>query len=291
MLSILLLAVAAADPCAVPEARPAADWKAIAQAGFVLPEGGSVEEAFGELDALFVSPDPDLRDGVGYEATVAWVYKERKVDDGAIRDAARRWEGHLRCGIGAKGDDRVLLRSFSALSLSILAAADLKRGWTRPEDFQALLSAAVAYLPAERDLRDWDPERGWIHATAHDADLLKFLGRSAKLDPAGQKAILDAIADRVLTAPAVFTHAEDERLASAVASVARRQDLDLAAFEGFVKRLAGADRGLWTEKPFDHARYLVSRNAANTLKDLYLILLAAPGADGAKEIVRRSILG
>ena len=84
MLAVLLLAVVSPDPCALPDAGSASEWKALAEAEFVLPERRSAEEAFGKLDALFASPDADLRDGVGYEATVAWIYKERKVDDAAI---------------------------------------------------------------------------------------------------------------------------------------------------------------------------------------------------------------
>ena len=39
---------------------------------------------------------------------------------------------------------------------------------------------ALAYLAAELDLRGIEPRVGWIHATAHTADLLKFLARNPR---------------------------------------------------------------------------------------------------------------
>ena len=83
----------------------------------------------------------------------------------------------LRAGIGEAGTDTVLLRSFSALDLSILAALELQDPALDDSGYRGLLDDALAYLAAERDLRGIDPRVGWIHATAHTADLLKFLAR------------------------------------------------------------------------------------------------------------------
>jgi hypothetical protein len=44
--------------------------------------------------------------------------------------------------------------------------------------FRAAVDLLTGYLRDERDLRGFDPKKGWMHATAHTADLLAELSRS-----------------------------------------------------------------------------------------------------------------
>lgn len=281
MIAALLLAGAASvDACAVPQARDAAAWKGIATAGFVLPEGTSADAAFLELDALFASRDPEIRDGVGYEAVVAWTYKERKVSDATLQTATARWREHLRCGIGSTRDDRVFLRSFSALAASITAAADLRKPWRDKAGFDTDLDAALSYLAAEKDVRGFVDGAGWAHATAHTADWLKFLARSPHLTPQQATRILDGIAAKLEGTTEPFVRGEQERLAATVLSIARRSDFDAAAFKGWAERLAGLERAVWQANPFDPARHSAAMNAKGTLLALYVVLDLAPGEGG-----------
>jgi hypothetical protein len=78
--------------------------------------------------------------------------------------------------------------------------------------YRRLLDAAFAYLRDERDLRGFEPRVGWIHATAHTADLLKFLARDPRFSRPDQGRLLEAVWVRLAASGApVFTHAEDER--------------------------------------------------------------------------------
>lgn len=74
-------------------------------------------------------------------------------------------------------DDRTLRRSFSLLDLSVLAAYDLKTPFTSQSAYRETLAVGIDSLAGERDLRGFEPGKGWVHATAHAADLLKFLAR------------------------------------------------------------------------------------------------------------------
>ena len=278
MIAAVLLA-AALDACAVPEARDGAAWKAIAAS----------DAALLELDALFASRDPELRDGVGFETVVAWVYRERKVSDAALAAATARWREHLRCGVGTAGDDRVFLRSFSALALSIAAAADLKQPWRDKAAFDTDLDAALAYLAGEKDLRGWVDGAGWAHATAHTADWLKFLGRSPNLAPAQGTRILDAIATKLETTTEPFVRGEPERLAAAVLSLARRPDADVASFSAFARRLAALEPSVWKAKPFDPAKHAAAMNAKGALTALYVALDLSGGAGEAKAALAEAL--
>jgi hypothetical protein len=126
------------------------------------------------------------------------------------------------CGTGT---DEVFRRSFSALDLSVLAALDNEHPFLSEEEFARLLSSTLAYLAGEKDLRAFDVRTGWMHATAHTADVLKFLGRNPRLRPADQRRILDGIAAKARDAGLAFTHGENERLAAAVMSLVLHKDL------------------------------------------------------------------
>jgi hypothetical protein len=279
MIATFILAAAVLDPCALPPARDGAAWKATAPS----------DAAFLELDGLFASRDPDLRDGVGYETVVAWAYRERKVSDAALASATARWRDHLRCGLGTSGDDRVFLRSFSALALSIAAAADVKQPWRDKAAFDGDLDAALAYLAGEKDLRGWVDGAGWAHATAHTADWLKFLGRSPHLAPAQASRILDGIAAKLETTTEPFVRGEPERLAAAVVSLTRRKDLDVAAFSAWANRLASLEGAVWKATPFDPAKHAAALNAKATLLSLYVGLDLSGAAEEAKAALAEAL--
>ena len=86
----------------------------------------------------------------------------------------------------------MLLRSFSALDLSILAALENEAPALDAAGYRRLVDAAFSYLRDERDLRGIEPRVGWIHATAHTADLLKFLARDPRFTPADEQRLLES---------------------------------------------------------------------------------------------------
>src|SRR5262245_55777097 len=210
--------------------RPRAFWDELERNGFAVPAGESSAALLEELEPCLASPDPKLRDELEYNAAAAWIYRDKRLSDAEVRRQIATWVANLRRGIGESGTDSVFRRSFSALNLSIVAALDNARPFLERSEFESLLRAALDYLAAEKDVRGFDVEKGWIHSAAHTADLLKFLGRSRHLTAAEQPLVLDAIAAKLDAVGLVFTHGENERLARAVASLARRADLDTTAF-------------------------------------------------------------
>ena len=119
-----------------------------------------------------------------------------------------------------------------------------------------------------------------MHATAHTADLLKFLARSPRLRPADQGRILEAVAAKLRAAGATFTHGENERLAAAALALVLRKDFDAAAFARFLAEVAAPGEHLWDQGPLvDPARYAATQNGKDLLRSLYVALVlnkAAP---------------
>jgi hypothetical protein len=290
-LAASILAVCASSPAAVAAPRssgPAvpghdrAFWRGIVQNRFEVPAGQSADALVIELSDYLGSPDPELRDDFAYSIAAAWIYRDRRVSEKTLHALLKTWTANLQAGLGGSGADTLFLRSFSALDLSLLAALDNRQPFLDEAEFAGLLSAGLAYLAGEKDLRAFDQRHGWMHATAHTADLLKFLGRSPRLRPADQRRILEAVAAKLRAAGQTFAYGENERLAAAVQSLVLRTDFDAAAFTRFLADVAEPGAHLWDKGPLvDPARFAAAQNAKDLLRSLYVALASSPAATEA----------
>ncbi|HEX5043526.1 MAG TPA: DUF2785 domain-containing protein [Candidatus Polarisedimenticolaceae bacterium] len=288
LLLLPFLLLAASSPQAAP--RDAAYWRGLAESKFAVPEGASPGALLEEASALLASPDPTLRDGVGYAAAAEWIVRKKVVEPADLRRLLALWTRNLKAGLGQAGDDSVLLRSFSALDLSLLAARDLDTPYLQPAELTALLDAALAYLSAERDLRAYDAEKGWIHATAHTADLLKFLARNPRLPRADAARVLPAIGAKLRDAGEVFGWGEDERVASAALAVVRRKDFDPIWLSAWQDGLIAPAEGLWDTPFLDVRRFAAVQNAKHVLARLHVLLSVVPEPPAPVAEARTSVL-
>jgi hypothetical protein len=185
-----------------------------------------------ELCTMLTSPDPEVRDGVGYAVLVTRVTRGEL--DGRLPELGDRIAGHL-------GHPEIQARPFAPL---ILDAAVWRDNTIRELDAGTVLrwrDAFATWWSGETDLRGYDARLGWLHAVAHGADLLGTLGGSRHLDQAALAALLD-LARRRLTTPTeyLFAHGEDDRLAAALAFVLARGELDAARATGWLKPVHAA---------------------------------------------------
>jgi hypothetical protein len=274
-LAPLVLLASLACSCASPATR---DWNAVVEADYALPADAAPFELALELTELLGSRDPKLRDDYAFGITANWMARHELFTADELRELARRWTANLERGLGAQGDDRVLARSFSALSLAALVSRELQTPFLHADEVHALLESALAYSARERDLRDWDPELGWIHAVAHTADLLKFLARHPHVDGAGLARILGAVEQRVTAPmPRAFSMGEDERLVRTVAAVLVRVDHDPREFDAFLERLVQARVRARDATPFAPENVAVEQNVLHFLRALHSGLAAIDG--------------
>ena len=124
------------------------DWIALAKGGFVVPTGRTAVEMLTEMNQLLGSNDPVLRDDVAYSAAERWILRDRRLSPADLRALLRLWITNLDDGLGTVGDDRVFKRSFSALSLSVIAAADLSAPFLEPAEAQDFLRSDARLLRA-----------------------------------------------------------------------------------------------------------------------------------------------
>jgi hypothetical protein len=220
-------------------------WRGIAKNHYDVPSGESASQLSQELSQLLGSPDPELRDDLAYSIFAHWIGRLSLLPQEILVALTDEWRGNLKSGIGETGTDSVLKRSFSALCLSLMAEREAQQPFLGESEYHALVADAVAYLQAERDLRGYDAKLGWIHATAHAADLLQALARSSLLSRDEQAAILSAIAQRLSSAPEVYIQGEQDRMAQAVLAIIRRADFDAHSFEIWLGALRDEDKNIW----------------------------------------------
>lgn len=293
-LSVALLATLLLGGCSSPAAHPrSADTRLASAIGLgalhagapLESSGRSVGEWLAELSPLFESPDPQLRDGLAYELAVRWIVRERSATPEDLRAVLGPWIAQLQLRESDERDAGALRRSFHALALSLVAARDLDTPFLSSAELEQLLSAALEHLASEPDERGWDERLGWVHATAHCADLLKFLARSPRLDSAARARILDALAERA-TRPCerAFAWGEDQRLAAAAGAALLRVD------ESAQARFAAALRvTLDPNAPFD-ARRMAGQLNAEHVRDALLARLEDAAAQSAEASAARRAL-
>ena len=273
-----------------PREKTRAEWIALRDAKFALPEGRRAIDVLKEMNALLASTDWVLRDQVAYEAAAKWIGSSGLLSDADLRQVLAMWTSNLQVGLGTRDDDRVFQRSFSALNLSLLAARDNTAPFLTQEEFVRFLGDTLDYFERERDTRGYDAGKGWIHAAAHTADVLKFLARNPKLKPADQKRLLTALDGTCTNFGGVFQWGEDERIGQVVASLARRPDLDRVTFEAWLSTIPPRYKMLWANAPaVDPERFPKVENLKLVLRAAYVALSLdkdpAPGKEAAAAIL------
>ena len=266
--TIVVVALLNAVVFAGPNSHDARFWKAIADNNFAVPAHESVGNLALELADLAGETDPSLRDDCGYEILAAWVYRQNLLTGDQLEALRRKLLPAMIFHIGESQTDTVFRRSFSALYISILAAQDLRKPFLSAAAFKETLDTALQCYSEEKDLRGYVPKNGWAHATAHVADLLKFLARNEHLSRDDQKRVVAGISQRCRTATSVFSWGEDARMAAALLSVVDRKDFDQSAFDGWFKALIAENKELWKGLTIDIAAYIRVRAQANVLAHL-----------------------
>jgi len=291
----LIFCLFGCEAFAQPAPSPSHDksfWHAIAANKYQIPPDEQPFALAQELSAYFGSPDPELRDDLAYSILTVWIVNQRQFSPEELVKLEEEWTANLRSGIGENGTDSVFKRSFSALCLSSLAERELKAPFFGEPRYRKLLDSAIAYLSDEKDLRGFDATKGWIHATAHTADLLAALGENPLFTKRDQASVLKAVATRLATADVVFTYGEQDRLANVVAIIATRPNFDMDVFREWLEQMDAADRGVWKDSPPKSPGLTRFQNDSYMLRALVTQLLQQPSTAtslDAQKLVLKSL--
>jgi len=251
-------------------------WRNILKDNYRVPRGQSAFPLIQELSTYLGSPDPELRDDIAYTLIYAWIAYQKQLSPQELIPLLDEWQSNLRTGIGETNTDTAFRRSFSALCLGVLAERDLKSPFLGVDRYRMLLDNALNYLQDERDLRGFDPVKGWIHPTAHTADLLQFLAKNPLFTAADQHRLLQAILQRLTSANLIYAYGEQDRLASAAVALISRPDFDAPFFQNWLATLDSTDRNVWKSSPPNDHLLKTFQNNNYLLESLAARLYAEP---------------
>jgi hypothetical protein len=286
--------------CGQNQPKPAHDktfWRAIAANKYQVPPEETPFALAQELSGYLGSPDPELRDDLSYSILAVWIVRQQQFSPEQLVRLSEEWTANLRDGIGQRGTDSIFKRSFSALLLSSIAERELKTPFLGEVQYSKLLSATLDYLRDEKDLRGFDAAKGWVHSTAHTADLLAALAGNPLFTKQDQAAALNAIAQRLASASEVFTYGEQDRLANVVAVIASRSDFDLDGFKSWLADLDASDQAVWKDSPpklqgltrFQNDSYMLRAVVPQVLARESLGRQPAPAAAEVQKAVLKSL--
>lgn len=265
---------------------PPAGWDGAAldrlrAAQFVLDDAGQREALATALLDCLADPRPHLRDEFAFEALAAWlragllpVVQRRAM----LGDLSQRLTAEDANGFG---------RPFAALALAELARADRLAPWLAPQERDALVRTATAYLRDVHDYRGFDASHGWRHGVAHGADLLMQLALNPALSRDQTDAIMQAVAAQVAPAGVHFYICGDgERLARPILFVAQRGLHEAADWSAWLAALAQpAPRPNWRESLETQEGLARKHNTQAFLQVLYVMV-----RESGSEAVQRRLL-
>lgn len=220
------------------------------------------------LQACLASPDPELRDGLGFAALETWM-RGQKLDAATMRSLRSTQLAALN-----KPDAAGFAQPFAALVLAEVARADRIVPYLSETERAELVRAGSAYLAAVRDYRGYHEKEGWRHGVAHGADLMRQLSLNPAVGKQDQQQILGAIATQLHAAgkhtPAqFFQYGEGERLANPVLHMAFRSQFDAAEWDAWISALVATQAG----SPVSEQAALARRhNMKSFLMPLYIML-------------------
>jgi len=245
------------DICTV--ARPAdGDLKAFAATYFPAASGAAIDA----LIACLGDPDPAVRDDFAFALwTQGLRGKHLKPDE--LRHAGER----LTAILAAPDDKAGFHRPFAALALSEVARADRVEPFLTDAELHDLAVTGATYLRGVTDYRGFIAGEGWRHGVAHGADLLMQLALNPRLVRADADLLLGAIAAQVAPPGShAYVHGEARRLARPLLFLAKRPDIDDAAWAAWFQALHPGDAPRW-KAPYASAEGLAAVHNSSAFGD------------------------
>ncbi|HLG77180.1 MAG TPA: DUF2785 domain-containing protein [Ktedonobacteraceae bacterium] len=229
-------------------------WRSIAANRFQVPSGFTVEQLTPELISKLGERDPELRDYYIYTTLEKWI-GEGLYTPAQLRNMIAQLTKNLRVGLGEQGTDSVLLRSFSALTLSEIVKYENRHPFLRAEEIVPIMEQSIFYLLHEQDLRAYVEGQGWIHAMAHAGDLLGVLARNRYVEERELERLLAALAEKVaLPTTQMFVMLEEERLALVVVAALTRKVVRFSFWHWWLRQLEEVGEPLRWEDTVHFAR-------------------------------------
>ena len=257
LLTAMPAAAQASAGCVV-ERSADGDLKAFAGRYFTAADDAVIDA----LIACLGDPDPAVRDDF---ALTLWTQglRGKHLKPEGLRHAAEQ----LTAIITEPDDKPGFRRPFAALALSEVARADRVEPFLTDLELHNLAETGASYLRGMTDYRGFVVGEGWRHGVAHGAHLLMQRALNPRLTRADADVLLGAIAAQVAPMGShAYIHGEARRLARPLLFLAKRPDIDDAAWAAWFQRLHPGDAPRW-KAPYASAEGLAAVHNSSAFGD------------------------
>lgn len=215
-------------------------------------------------------PKQELRDQLIYPTFYSWICEKKWFTDAELRDLLKVLldEQHLFYQIGNDGDQSVYTRTFTVLVVTLILQRHREQPLLDSSEFINVKQSLIRYYKEEKDLRGYIAEEGWAHGAAHGADALEELVQCEESEEEILKEIMAAIRGMLYNGKYIFSHEEDERIASIVYPIITKSLLTEQTVEGWIGQLEQC--GSW---PRSDSQYINRVNTKNFVRCLYFRLI------------------
>jgi hypothetical protein len=173
-----------------------------------------------DLLACLGSSDPQLRDGVAFEAFATWL-RGKKVPAATVTTMLDRLLPQLAPDYS---DPTGVQRPFAVLVLAEVVRFDRVEQFMSDRQLQQVVDASTRFLQSVRDYRGFDEREGWRHGVAHASDVMLQLAVNPRTSKTQLDQMLAAIAAQIAPdGEHFYTYGEGNRLAQAVFYIANRK--------------------------------------------------------------------
>lgn len=191
-----------------------------------------------QLQHCLAVSDPQIRDGVAYEAYFNWL-RANRVSGGQLVALFNE----MTTALESKNPDKNgVYLPFVALVYSEVVRVDRIDSFLTNEQRQSAVNAISHYLSMVKDYRGFEDGIGWRHSVAHSADVILQLALNQKITDKQLQELSHSIASQINPGTLHFyTFGEPERLARATTYAMLREEVDLKYWDNWLKEVASPE--------------------------------------------------
>jgi len=158
------------------------------------------------------NPDPDIRDGIAYQAISKWA----RDDQLSVHSLNTLFDRLLKILSAPNKDPLNFEQPFAALVLAEVVRVDRIKPYLKAEQRQNVVETTYNYMSNIDDYRGFNNEDGWRHAVAHTADLVLQLSLNDQLNKQQLDLLAETLKSQVIAHKNhSYTFGEPRRLAIA----------------------------------------------------------------------------
>ena len=186
-------------------------------------------------------PDPQLRDGIAFEALSFWMRGEL-LNTETVQQIRQQLIKQIQTKPAT--NDEGFTQPFAALVLAEVARVDRRKAFMTDDQRQDMVDTAAHYLHHISDFRGYDEKAGWRHGVAHAADWMMQLSLNPALKKNQHEIMLAALAHQIRNDQHFYQYGEAERLMTPVFYLGLRSALTNEEWEGWFSSLLATNLDL-----------------------------------------------